>query len=120
VNRVDISSRFGIRADRKHTGIDLRNPKGSPILAAAAGKVIFSGEGPSGYGNTVLIKHDNSVITVYAHNHANMVKENQTVRQGQQVAAVGRTGRATGNHLHFEIRLNRKPVDPELYLPRRR
>jgi len=120
VNRVDISSRFGIRADRKHTGIDLRNPKGTPILAAAAGKVIFSGDGPSGYGNTVMIKHGNSAITVYAHNHRNSVKENQSVRQGQQVATIGRTGRATGNHVHFEIRINRRPVNPEKYLPRRR
>ncbi|MDH5511240.1 MAG: LysM peptidoglycan-binding domain-containing M23 family metallopeptidase, partial [Nitrospinota bacterium] len=120
VSRVDISSRFGIRADRKHTGIDLRSPKGYPILAAAAGRVIFSGDGPSGYGNTVMIKHDNSAITVYAHNHSNMVKENQRVHQGQQVATVGRTGRATGNHVHFEIRINRKPVNPEKYLPRLR
>ena len=118
--KVRISSRYGIRADSKHTGIDLTNPKGTPIMAAAAGTVIFSGDGPSGYGNTVMIKHDNNTITVYAHNSRNMVMENQPVSQGQQVALVGRTGRATGNHLHFEIRINRKPVNPENYLPRLR
>ena len=120
VKNVDVSSPFGIRADSKHDGIDLRNPRGTPIMAAAAGKVIFSGDGPSGYGNTIMIKHDNNTITVYAHNDRNIVDEGQTVSQGQQVATVGRSGRASGYHVHFEMRINRKPMDPEKYLPRRR
>ena len=119
VKKVDLSSPFGIRGDTKHTGVDLRNPEGTPIYAAAGGQVIFSGDGPSGYGNTIMIKHDPNTITVYAHNQDNTVQENDTVRQGQQVATVGRTGRATGYHVHFEVRINRKPVDPERYLPRR-
>lgn len=118
VRHVDLSSPFGIRNDGKHTGVDLRNPEGTPIYAAAGGKVIFSGDGPSGYGNTIMIKHDAGTITVYAHNENNMVTDNEDVKQGQQVATVGRTGRATGYHVHFEVRINRKPVDPEKYLPR--
>jgi len=118
VRNVDISSRFGVRADSKHTGIDLRNPDGTPVYAAASGKVIFSGDGPSGYGNTIMIKHSNNIITVYAHNSDNLVAEDQNVEQGQKIATVGRTGRASGYHVHFELRLNRKPVDPERYLPR--
>ena len=118
VRRVDISSPFGIRKDGKHTGVDLRNPKGTPIMAAAGGRVIFSGDGPSGYGNTIMIKHDANTITVYAHNSKNMVRENDYVNQGQTVAMVGMTGRATGYHVHFEIRINRKPVNPANLLPR--
>jgi len=114
---VAIGSGFGIRHNVKHDGIDLRGAKGSPIMASADGKVIFSGWGPSGYGKIVILKHDKRTITVYAHNDDNLVKEGVVVKQGEQVATVGRTGRATGFHCHFEIRVDRKPVNPKKYLP---
>jgi len=119
VKRVDISSRYGARTNGKHDGIDLRAKKGTPIYAAARGKVIFSGTGPTGYGKMIIIKHDKRTITIYAHNQRNLVKKNQLVEKGRKIGEVGRSGRATGYHVHFEIRINRKPVNPEKYLPRR-
>ncbi|MBI5815108.1 MAG: M23 family metallopeptidase [Nitrospinae bacterium] len=114
---VAIGSGYGIRRNIKHDGIDLRSSKGSPIMASADGKVIYTGWGPSGYGKIVILKHDRRTITVYAHNDENIVKEGQEVKQGEQVATVGKTGRATGFHCHFEMRVDRKPVDPKKYLP---
>jgi len=116
LKKVDISSRFGIRSSKKHDGIDIRAPKGTPIFAAARGKILFSGKGPSGYGNMIIIKHDKRTISIYAHNHRNLVREGEFVKQGRKIATVGRTGRATGYHVHFEIRVNRRPVNPEKYL----
>ncbi|HEB71460.1 MAG TPA: M23 family metallopeptidase, partial [Nitrospirae bacterium] len=105
VKKPDISSRFGIRSSKKHDGIDIRAPKGTPIYAAARGKILFSGKGPSGYGKMLIIKHDKRTISIYAHNHQNLVREGEFVKQGRQIATVGRTGRATGYHVHFEIRV---------------
>lgn len=116
IKKVSVSSRFGIRSNKKHDGIDLRAPKGTPIYAAARGKILFSGKGPSGYGKMIIIKHDKRTISIYAHNHRNLVREGEFVKRGRKIATVGRTGRATGYHLHFEIRVNRKPVNPEKYL----
>jgi len=117
VNPVSIGSGFGIRNDSKHDGIDLRGQKGDPIVASADGKVIFSGPGPAGYGNMVVVKHDSRTITVYAHNEENLVSEGHEVKQGAKIATVGRSGRASGYHCHFEIRIDRKPTDPAKYLP---
>ncbi|MBI4664833.1 MAG: M23 family metallopeptidase [Nitrospinae bacterium] len=114
---VSIGSHFGIRHESKHDGIDLRAPKGEPIMAIADGKVIYAGWGPAGYGKIVILKHDRRTISVYAHNDENMVAEGQEVKQGETVAGVGRTGRATGYHCHFELRIDRKPVDPARYMP---
>lgn len=107
-----LTSKFGIRKSGKHDGIDIAAKRGTPIYAAASGRVIFSGWGPTGYGRVVIIKHSANVVTVYAHNSKNLVKANQRVKKGEKIALVGRSGRATGHHLHFEIRINRKPVDP--------
>lgn len=111
-----LTSHYGIRNKQKHDGIDIAAPKGSPILASAQGKVIFSGWGPTGYGKMVIIKHNKKWVTVYAHNSKNLVKKNQRVKKGQKVALVGSTGRTTGPHLHFEFRENRKPVNPLKYI----
>ncbi len=89
-------------------------------MAAAPGTVIFSDWGPSGYGKIVIVKHNQQYITVYAHNQKNMIRKGQRVSRGQKIATVGKSGRATGYHVHFELRINRKTVDPERYLPRRR
>jgi murein DD-endopeptidase MepM/ murein hydrolase activator NlpD len=112
----DITSRYGIRNNQKHDGIDIAAPKGSTIHAAASGKVMFSGWGPTGYGKMVIIKHNKKWVTVYAHNSKNLVRKNHRVKKGEKIALVGATGRATGPHLHFELRDNRDPVNPLSYL----
>jgi len=108
--------RFGIRAGVRHDGIDIAAPEGSPISAAADGTVLFVGE-QSGYGNVVILRHDNGLVTVYAHASVVLVKEGAHVSRGQPVARVGQTGRTTGPHLHFEVREGVKPKNPLLYLP---
>jgi murein DD-endopeptidase MepM/ murein hydrolase activator NlpD len=93
--------------------------KGTPVVAAAAGKVMFSGWGPTGYGLMVIIKHKNNLTTVYAHHSHIHVQKNQKVKQGQRIASVGSTGRSTGPHLHFEVRNDTHPQNPLNYLPKR-
>lgn len=102
---------------RPHLGIDLAAPKGTPILAAQAGTVIYTGREFKGYGKMVLIESGNGWATLYAHFDKILVSEGQRVRQGEIVGAMGRTGRATGVHLHFEIRKDRGPIDPLPLLP---
>ncbi len=112
-----LTSKYGIRHGRRHDGIDIGAPIGTPIRAAAAGKVLYVGR-QSGYGKIVILRHAERMITVYAHNHENLVETGQSVRQGQPIARVGQTGRATGPHLHFEIRKATKPRNPLFFLPR--
>lgn len=102
---------------RPHLGIDLAAPKGTPILASQAGTVIYAGREFRGYGKMVLIESGNGWATLYAHFDKILVAEGQKVRQGEVIGAMGRTGRATGVHLHFEIRKDRGPVDPLPLLP---
>lgn len=108
---------FGVSQGQRHDGIDIVAPEGTPVLAAAAGKVIYSDNGISGYGNLVIVEHAGGFTSVYAHNRRNLVRVEQQVKQGQPLAEVGNTGRADGYHLHFEIRNHAKPVDPMNYLP---
>jgi len=116
IDKPVVTSRFGVRKSGKHDGIDIGAPKGTKIHASAAGQVLFSGWGPTGYGLLVLIKHSEKVYTVYAHNQKNRVKKGARVKRGQVIAKVGKSGRATGNHLHFEVRVNRVAYDPLAYL----
>ncbi len=111
LRKYRVSSRFGRRWGRLHAGIDLRAPKGTPVRAAAAGRVIFSGF-RGAYGHKVIISHGRGVETVYAHNSRNLVKRGQRVRQGEIIARVGRSGNATGYHVHFEFRRHGRPLDP--------
>jgi murein DD-endopeptidase MepM/ murein hydrolase activator NlpD len=97
-----------------HKGVDLSAPKGSDIYAALDGQVVMSGRHKQ-YGNFVAVDHGNGVVTLYAHCNRNFVEEGEIVRRGQKIAEVGRTGNATGPHLHFELRLDGLPVNP---LPR--
>ncbi len=115
VAKARITSRFGMRWGRHHDGVDFAAPMGTPIRAAADGVVIYSGTA-RGYGNIVLIKHDERFVTVYAHNRRNLVKKGQRVRQGQTIAELGSTGRSTGPHVHFEVRDRGKPKNPLFYL----
>ncbi len=114
-----VSSGFGKRGRRMHKGLDLAAPAGTAVLAAAAGKVVYSNDQQRGYGNLVILSHAHGYVTVYAHNRRNLVDEGETVRQGARIAEVGSTGRSTGPHLHFEIRKKKKAVDPLIYLPAR-
>lgn len=97
-------------------GIDIAGKPGQAVTAAAAGKVVYSGAGLKGYGNLIIIKHNNSYLSAYAHNDKILVKEGQTVTKGQKIAEMGSTGTDLVK-LHFEIRKNGKPVDPLKHLP---
>jgi len=112
-----VGSPFGAREGRAHEGIDLPAPTGTPVLAAADGQVVYAGSGVRGYGNLVVLQHAGDLLTVYAHNSAIFVAQGQSVRAGDRIAAVGQTGRATGPHLHFEVRQGQIPRDPMPYLP---
>ena len=114
-----LTSRFGNRSGRHHDGIDIGARRGTSIVAAAEGKVMFAGWGPTGYGLMIIIKHKNDLTTVYAHNSHIHVHKNQMVKQGRRIASVGSTGRSTGPHLHFEVRNDSLPMNPLNYLPKK-
>jgi murein DD-endopeptidase MepM/ murein hydrolase activator NlpD len=111
-----LSSGFGWRSGRFHGGIDISGERGSPVAAADQGVVIFSGHGPEGYGNAVMLDHGLGVVTLYAHNERNVVRQGERVRRGQTIALMGDTGRASGTHLHFEVHQHGQPVDPLRWL----
>ena len=111
-----ISSSFGRRERNMHTGIDIAAPRGTPVYAVRSGVVVYSGRALEGYGNLIIVKHDRLSATVYAHNDVNLVRRGQQIEQGRMIATVGSSGRATGPHLHFEVRSLAKPVDPLQYL----
>lgn len=104
--------------EARNKGLDLAGKAGDPVLASADGRVVYAGAGLRGYGNLVILKHNNTFLTAYAHNQALLVKEDQTVRKGQKIAEVGNSD-ADRVKLHFEIRRQGKPVDPAKYLPAR-
>ncbi len=109
-------SGFGIRNGRRHDGIDIATKVGTPIKAAASGKVVFS-DRIGGYGNTVIIRHPDNFFSIYAHNQKNLVKKGKTVKRGDEIALLGATGNATGPHCHFEIRHGQKARNPLFFLP---
>jgi len=104
--------------EAKNKGLDFAGKAGDPVLAAADGKVVYAGSGLRGYGNLVIIKHNNTFLTAYAHNQALLVKEDQAVTKGQRIAEMGSSD-ADRVKLHFEIRRQGKPVDPAKLLPAR-
>jgi murein DD-endopeptidase MepM/ murein hydrolase activator NlpD len=110
-----VTSPFGMRWGRMHTGIDIGVPYGTPIRAAASGQVIYAGW-MDGYGNLVFIDHGRGISTGYAHQSSIAVSNGQAVTQGQVIGYVGCTGHCFGPHLHFEVRVNGTPVDPLGYL----
>lgn len=117
--RGRITSPYGIRviSGRKdfHAGIDIGGPTGTNIVAAESGMVSYAGY-MRGYGNVIILSHNGGYSTVYGHNLVNLVKKGQYVNRGSGIAKMGRTGNATGTHLHFEIRLSGKPINPLSYL----
>ncbi len=107
-----ITSYFGsVRRGHRHTGIDIAAPRGSPVRAVLAGRVVFSGR-LGDYGNTIKVQHSDGLLSLYAHNDSNLVRRGQPVQRGQRIATVGRSGNASGYHLHFEIRRHGTPIDP--------
>lgn len=102
----------------RNKGLDLAGNAGDPVVAAAEGRVVYAGAGLRGYGNLVIIKHNNTFLSAYAHNQTLLVREDQLVRKGQKIAEMGNSD-ADRVKLHFEIRRQGKPVDPARYLPAR-
>jgi murein DD-endopeptidase MepM/ murein hydrolase activator NlpD len=112
-----LNSPFGPRRARFHTGLDIGAPQGSPVVAAADGRVLYARASRGPMGKTIVLEHVDGLRTVYAHLSQLGVKEGRPVRQGDRIGAVGRTGRATGPHLHFEIRDQGTPLPPQEFLP---
>ena len=104
--------------EARNKGYDIGGKAGDPVLAAADGRVVYAGAGLRGYGNLVILKHNNTYLTAYAHNQTLLVKEDQNVKRGQKIAEMGSTD-TDRVKLHFEIRRQGKPVDPVRYLPSR-
>ena len=103
--------------EARNKGLDIGGKAGDPVLASADGRVVYAGAGLRGYGNLIILKHNNTYLTAYAHNQTLLVKEDQSVRKGQKIAEMGSSD-ADRVKLHFEIRRQGKPVDPTKYLPR--
>ena len=104
--------------EAKNKGLDISGKTGDDIVASADGRVVYSGAGLRGYGNLIILKHNNTFLTAYAHNKTLLVKEDQTVKKGQKIAEMGNSD-SEKVKLHFEIRRQGKPVDPAKYLPPR-
>ena len=119
-----ISSGFGWRESpwgggtRRHTGLDIRATYGSPVRVSAPGVVVFAGRDSGGYGTVVVVDHGRDLKTLYGHLSGVYVRPGQRVERGTVVGAVGNSGRATGVHLHYEVRVGNVPVDPMLYVRR--
>ena len=112
-----LTSKFGMRKGRRHDGIDVSAPRGTPVKASGNGEVVYSAR-LRGYGNLILVKHSNDYFTVYAHNARNLKKKGERVRTGDTIARVGTTGRSSGPHLHFEVRKGSKARNPLFFLPK--
>ncbi|MBK5263488.1 MAG: M23 family metallopeptidase, partial [Peptostreptococcaceae bacterium] len=111
VTHIEVSSAYGSRGGGSHVGVDLRAPRGSAIMAADGGTVVkacYSGS----YGNLIIINHGNGIQTYYGHCDSMNVSVGDQVTKGQVIGTVGATGNATGNHLHFEVRVNGIPQNP--------
>jgi murein DD-endopeptidase MepM/ murein hydrolase activator NlpD len=116
VSFVRITQNFEPAKNPHHKGLDLGGPRGTPILAAHEGLVVYTGRDFHGYGNMVLIEYNHEWATLYAHLQKIKVRQGQRIRAGSLVGNMGRTGHATGVHLHFELMHKKDPVDPLLHL----
>ncbi len=113
-----VSSEFGARWHKKHEGLDIAADAGEPVYASAAGEVLYANDKMRGYGNVIILRHDSSMTTLYAHNQSLKVKLGDKVEQGQEIALLGSTGHSTGPHVHFEMRQANAPRDPRTLLPK--
>ena len=115
----EITSLYGLRNGRQHRGIDIAAPVGTPVRSAAAGRVETVGHDENGYGRYIIIDHGRGMKTLYAHLQSTNLRRGQHVQSGDTVALSGDSGRSTGPHLHFEVRVNDKAADPLKYLSTR-
>ena len=114
---ASVSSWYGIRqGGRLHNGVDFAAPKGTPVFATAPGEVVFADRDGGGYGRLIRLDHGDGLETWYAHLKRISVRRGKMVLRGQQIGTVGASGRATGPHVHYEIRRGGRPVDPVPYL----
>ena len=113
-----VTSRYGVRRKRQHDGIDISAPRGTPVKAAAKGKVVYAKK-MSGYGNLIVIKHSGNFFTAYAHLSEYKTKVGDRVAQGDLIGLVGSTGRSSGPHCHFEVRHNAESRNPLFFLPKK-
>ena len=111
-----VTSPFGPRGDTHHDGIDIGSREGAPVRAARAGRVLYS-DHLRGYGNLIIVAHDDGYATVYAHNRENRARPGAEVRQGEVIALVGQSGKTSGPNLHFEVRKDNIARNPLFYLP---
>jgi murein DD-endopeptidase MepM/ murein hydrolase activator NlpD len=112
-----VASGFGGRGGRHHNGIDILAPEGTPVRASETGIVVYAGGGLRGYGNAAMLDHGGGATTLYGHLKEIHVKSGDVVAAGSVIGAVGRTGNATTDHLHFELRMEGRSVNPSDYLP---
>ncbi len=112
-----ILNKFGSQGKKVYKGIEISVPKGTPVVAAASGKVIYSGNAIPGFGNLVILEHSNSFFSVYGYNQKNLVKMDDHVGQGERIAQSGLPPNGESARLHFEIRKGKSAVNPILYLP---
>ncbi len=117
MKRGVISSEFGIRGSRRHKGMDIAARTGEPIHAVSSGRVIYAGNRMRGYGNALIVQHSDSTTSLYAHAKRLRARKGDRVERGSTIATVGSTGRSTGPHLHFEIRVGTKARNPRDFLP---
>ncbi|MBE0605944.1 MAG: M23 family metallopeptidase [Deltaproteobacteria bacterium] len=113
-----VSSGFGNRSGGRHAGIDILAPDGAEVRAASRGHVAYLGSGKRGYGNAVILDHGDGITTLYGHLATIRVQSGETVPAGAVIGTVGRSGNASTHHLHFELRIDGKAVDPVPYLNR--
>jgi murein DD-endopeptidase MepM/ murein hydrolase activator NlpD len=112
-----ITTTFGAkRKGHVHKGVDIVTAKGTPVRATATGKVAYAGR-EGDYGNVMIVDHENGMSTYYAHLDKEYAKEGQLVKRGEIIGAVGSTGNATTPHVHYEVRKNGQPVNPQGYMP---
>jgi murein DD-endopeptidase MepM/ murein hydrolase activator NlpD len=118
VDSAKLSRGYITNRRRKHLGLDLASRKGTQIFASHDGRVIYTGTGFRGYGKMIMIEGKGGFATLYGHLSKIIISQGAKVKQGELIGLMGRTGHATGNHLHFEIRSGNKTVNPLLYLPK--
>ena len=112
LDELVVTSGFGKRGKKKHEGIDFRANIGTKVYSVAQGRVVYSSQRISGYGQMVVVRHDDGLVSVYAHLSKRLVKKGDKVRKGQKLALSGNSGRSSGPHLHFELRDGSQPFDP--------
>jgi murein DD-endopeptidase MepM/ murein hydrolase activator NlpD len=115
--RGRISRGFDLELRKPHQGLDIAAPRGTPILSSHDGIVIYAGKGFKGYGKLVMVEFGDRWATFYSHLSKITVREGQWIKRGQRIGIIGKTGNATGVHLHYELRYNRQAIDPLRYLP---